>query len=111
MEESLQGVPDLSLPLKEYREKDTTKQLGEDSWIIVEKDDCALSAGSEDDPLDVRTSLMKWCSPFSTSLNTWRLGKSLSGESQTAREHVQEAYTALDQKLHKLYGCSCDKVR
>ena len=90
---------------------DSTSDHENDPWVILDEKDFSMPAGysKDNNPLDMRTALVKWCEPFSTSLAGWRTN-SLPGESQTAREHVEEASAALDQKLNKLYGCHCDSL-
>ncbi|CAF9922313.1 MAG: hypothetical protein GOMPHAMPRED_002519 [Gomphillus americanus] len=104
IEESLQHLTTLDSTLKDH-------ENGDDSWVVLSEEDLSMPVSSQENPLDMRsTALIKWCEPFSTSLAGWGSSSSLRSESRTAREHVTEASVALDQRLQKLYGCTCDSL-
>lgn len=89
--------------------------LIDEPWIIINTPKVPSAATTKAPPrtFNLRIELRRWCKPFSTSLKIWEKNSGSAAaagkESEVAREHVQEAFVALDAKL-KTIGCSCAEV-
>ena len=103
-----------SLP-KSHRKSHSKSEEGiEENWVIVDPNLGGHVNKDKGKAINIPEVLSPWCSDFKTAMTLLNADAHfMGGESETSREHIEEAYLALDKKLetYGVEGCIKDKKR